>query len=303
MNNIPVEELKAIVSPELILLQEPMSARTFFRIGGPADCFVLPRNLEELKQVIVLLREKQVPYFIIGNGSNLLVSDAGYRGVVIKVGTLFSNVRREGDKIIAEAGAPMYKAADLAMRCGLTGLEFASGIPGTVGGGVIMNAGAYNGEMRQVVEEVRYLDAEGKECVLDNAGMKFDYRTSILKGSNCVITEVVFALKPGDQEAIKDYMSDLARRRCEKQPLEYPSAGSTFKRPEGYFAGKLIDDAGLRGYSIGGAQVSEKHCGFIVNKGEATAEDVRRLISYVQAEVKKQFNVELETEVLFLGWE
>jgi UDP-N-acetylmuramate dehydrogenase len=237
---------------------------------------------------------------VLGNGSNLLVSDEGYRGVILAVAEKMSEVKVEGNTIIAQAGAPMSKIARVALENGLTGFEFASGIPGTIGGGVVMNAGAYDGELKQVVTYVRVVDAEGNLLELDNDDMEFGYRTSAIKNSPFTAVEVHICLQPGDADTIKAKMDELAAKRREKQPLEYPSAGSTFKRPEGYFAGALIMEAGLRGYQIGGAQVSEKHCGFVINKGGATAADVEALIAYVQDEVKCKSGVDLEPELIIL---
>lgn len=240
---------------------------------------------------------------MLGNGSNLLVSDEGYHGVILQIGQRMSKIEVNDCVITAQAGASLAQTARTAMEHGLTGLEFASGIPGTVGGGVVMNAGAYGGEMSQAVIQVNVVNSQGEIMELDNDTMEFGYRTSSVKGNSLTVTEVIFKLQRGNREEIKAKMDELAARRREKQPLEYPSAGSVFKRPRGYFAGKLIMDAGLRGYQCGGARVSDKHCGFIVNVGGATAWDVRDVIREVQERVKERFNVNLETEVLFLGWE
>ncbi|MBP5281732.1 MAG: UDP-N-acetylmuramate dehydrogenase [Lachnospiraceae bacterium] len=298
-----VEAIKGYTKEENIHLQEPMSSHTTFRVGGPADCLVEICEKEELKKICRYLSLTGMPFFIMGNGSNLLVSDAGFRGVILKVQTGLSEIRVEGKRIYAQAGATMAQVARVAMEHGLAGLEFASGIPGTVGGGVVMNAGAYDGEMKQVVRNVEVLSSEGELMNLDNATMEFGYRTSSIKGKPFVVTGVEFELQEGDRDQIKAIMDGLAAKRREKQPLEYPSAGSTFKRPEGNFAGKLIMDAGLRGYTIGGAQVSEKHCGFLINTqpGVTTASDIMTLIKYVQTVVKDKFDVDLEPEVIFLG--
>ena len=244
----------------------------------------------------------EVSFFVLGNGSNLLVNDTGYRGIILQTGSRMNSISVQGDHIFAKAGATLAQVARAAMEQGLTGLEFASGIPGTVGGGVVMNAGAYGGEMSQVVTQVNVVSREGELLELDNGTMEFGYRTSIIRQSPFIVTEVTFRLEPGDRSVIKGKMEELAARRREKQPLEYPSAGSTFKRPEGYFAGKLIMEAGLKGFRIGGACVSEKHCGFVVNTGNATARDVRDVITEIQARVRRQFRVELEPEIVFLGW-
>ncbi len=298
-----IQALKKFVPEENICLQEPMAGHTTFRIGGPADCFLQPESEEQLFQVQRYLSKVGIPFFVLGNGSNLLVSDGGYRGVIIQIGRKMSRIEVEGCIIKAQAGAPLAQVAKTAMEHGLTGLEFASGIPGTVGGGVVMNAGAYDGELSRVVVRVNTVNSEGESMELDNEAMEFGYRTSAVKNSSLTVTEVIFGLEKGDREQIRAKMDDFAARRREKQPLEYPSAGSTFKRPEGYFAGKLIMEAGLRGYQCGGARVSDKHCGFVINTGGATAEDVRDVIHEVQEQVKDKFHVTLETEVIFLGWE
>ena len=298
-----VQALKKFIPEENICLQEPMAGHTTFRVGGPADCFLQPENEEQLIQVQRYLGKVGIPFFVLGNGSNLLVSDAGYRGVIIQVGRRMSAIDVRDCIIKAQAGAPLAQVAKTALEHGLTGLEFASGIPGTVGGGVVMNAGAYDGELSRVVTRVNVVNSQGEMMELDNETMEFGYRTSVIKNTPLTVTEVIFELEKGDREQIKAKMEDFASRRREKQPLEYPSAGSTFKRPEGYFAGKLIMDAGLRGYQRGGARVSDKHCGFVINTGDATAEDVRSVIREVQERVKDKFHVTLETEVIFLGWE
>ena len=298
-----VQALKQYVPEENICLQEPMAGHTTFRIGGPADCLVELESEEQLIRVQNYLNKVELPYFILGNGSNLLVSDEGYRGVVLRIGSGMNRISVNGCELTAEAGATMAQVARVAMEPGLTGLEFASGIPGTVGGGVVMNAGAYDGEMSQVVKQVRVVSRTGESMELDNETMEFGYRKSSIREHCFIVTKVVFQLQTGEREQIKAKMEELVARRREKQPLEYPSAGSTFKRPCGHFAGKLIMDAGLRGYQCGGAKVSEKHCGFVVNAGGATAKDVRRLIQDVQEIIQDKFNVNLETEVLFLGWE
>lgn len=297
-----VEALESFVPRENILLQERMAGHTTFRIGGCADCFVQLENETQLKGIQRYLGLAEIPYFVLGNGSNLLVSDDGFRGVVLQIGRRMSGISVEGRRIIAKAGATMAQAAHAAWENGLTGLEFAAGIPGTVGGGVIMNAGAYGGEMAQVVTRVSVVNGQGEVMELDNETMEFGYRSSVIKHSPFIVTEVTFCLDRDDKDVIKGRMEELAMRRREKQPLEYPSAGSTFKRPEGHFAGKLIMEAGLKGFRIGGAQVSEKHCGFVINTGNATAQDVRDVMTAVQNRVKGQFGVELEPEILFVGW-
>lgn len=296
-----IENLSRIVPKESIVLNELMSRHTTFCVGGEAACLLKVSNSKELSRIITFLRQTEHDFFVLGNGSNLLVSDNGYDGVVLKLEGEFSEIRTDGLKIIAGAGVSLSKAAKTAMEEGLTGMEFALGIPGTLGGAVVMNAGAYDGEMKQIVKEVTVMDREGNILVLDNDTMEFGYRTSAIKNRPFIVLSAVLMLQEGEREDIKNKMEDFARRRREKQPLEYASAGSTFKRPEGYFAGKLIMDAGLRGFSIGGAQVSEKHCGFIINKGYASATDIAELIAEVQERVKEQFGVMLETEVIRIG--
>ncbi|MCI8801495.1 MAG: UDP-N-acetylmuramate dehydrogenase [Lachnospiraceae bacterium] len=296
-----LEALQKFVPCENIRLQEPMADHTTFRIGGPADCFVQLENEKQLKDVRRYLELAGVPFFVIGNGSNLLVSDSGYRGVVLQIGSEMSDIRVEGCRMVAKAGASLAQTARMALKHGLTGLEFASGIPGTVGGGVVMNAGAYGGEMCQVVTQVTVVNRDGETMELDNETMEFGYRTSVIRHSAFIVTEVAFSLDHGDRDTIQARMEELAGRRREKQPLEYPSAGSTFKRPEGHFAGQLIMEAGFRGFQKGGARVSDKHCGFIINTGNATARDVLDVIASVQAGVKDKFHVDLETEIVCLG--
>lgn len=294
-------QLEQFVPAENIKLQEPMSSHTSFRTGGVADVFVLAENGEQLSGLIPYLHEKDYPFFLLGFGSNLLVSDHGYHGIMIKLSGGLDRIRVEGERIIAGAAASLARVARVACEHGLTGFEFASGIPGSVGGGIVMNAGAYDGEMSQIVEWVRVMDLAGRSFRLENPQMEFGYRTSIVKKQPLIVLETAFKLQPGQREQIAAYMEELASRRRQKQPLEYPSAGSTFKRPEGYFAGKLIMDAGLKGYQIGGAQVSEKHCGFVINTGQATSTHVYQLIEHVRMQVKSKYDVELEPEVILLG--
>ena len=290
-----------IVGEENVHTDEPMSRHTTFRIGGNADYFVKPGNADEVAAVIVVCREYNIPYFILGNGSNLLVSDDGYRGMIINIMDNMDSVTVDGRIITAQAGAMLVRVSVMARDNALTGLEFASGIPGTIGGAVYMNAGAYGGEMKNVVKTVRAIDEYGRIYELDSEKMDFSYRHSIVEERKLIVLEVTLELEHGSREAIDDRMKELAEARRSKQPLEYPSAGSTFKRPEGYFAGKLIMDAGLRGYSVGGAQVAEKHSGFVINKGGATASDVVELIRDVQHDVDDKFGVTLEPEVKMLG--
>ena len=287
---------------ENVKLEEPMEKHTTFRIGGPADYFLCPQTAEELKAVIHVCKETETPYFILGNGSNLLVSDKGYRGAVIQIWKNMSEVAVEDEtKIRAQAGAQLSKIASCALEQSLEGFEFAAGIPGTLGGAVVMNAGAYGGELKDVLVEATVLDTEGNVRTLKNEELELGYRHSIVKEKNYIVLEAVIELKKGSADSIKAVMDDLKEKRVSKQPLDRPSAGSTFKRPEGHFAGKLIMDAGLRGFQVGGAQVSEKHCGFVVNAGGATAEDVLNLVKAVQKKVQDEFGILLETEIKFLG--
>ncbi len=274
---------------------------TTFKIGGTADLFVCPKNLVELLDVIALCKEQNAPYFLLGAGSNLLISDKGIRGVVIKLGDGFDYAHAKQNTILAGAGVSLAKLSAEAKNASLTGLEFASGIPGTLGGAIFMNAGAYGGEMKDVVDEVSYIDTDGTVKTISGTDCDFGYRKSIFSDGSKIIISVKMTLKTGDKDEISATMRDLNARRKEKQPLEYPSAGSTFKRPEGYFAGTLIEEAGLKGASIGGAQVSEKHAGFVINKGNATAKDVMDLIDHVKKTVFEKSGVELEPEVKITG--
>ena len=284
-----------------IRVDEPMSAHTTFRIGGPADYYVEPETREELAGLLKLCRESGQEFMILGNGSNLLVGDGGYRGVMIAPGKAFSGITVEGDRIRAGAGAMLAAVAKQALSGCLTGLEFAAGIPGTVGGAVFMNAGAYGSDMSAVLETVTVMNRDGAVLELPASSLELGYRTSCISREGYVVLEAVMRLQPGEEASIRTRMEELALQRRTKQPLEYPSAGSTFKRPAGYFAGKLIEDAGLRGYRTGGAQVSEKHCGFVINRGGATAADVMELCRTVQQKVKEQSGVDLEMEVRVLG--
>ena len=296
-----IERFSNLLGNEKVRINEPMNRHTTFRIGGPADYFLLPSSSEEVKGILEICKEESLQYFILGNGSNLLVSDEGYRGVIIQLYRNYGGLTVEGTEIRAGAGVLLSQIAATARNESLTGFEFAGGIPGTLGGAVVMNAGAYGGELKDVLKEAVVMDREGNIFTVPVEKLAMGYRTSLVKTAGYLVLEAVIFLKKGSQEEIRDTMKDLADRRISKQPLEYPSAGSTFKRPEGYFAGKLIMDAGLRGYQVGGAQVSEKHCGFVINKGNATAADVCRLMADVQAKVQEQFGVTLEPEVKFLG--
>lgn len=300
VNGQMLEELKQILSEEQIFSEEPMSRHTTFRVGGPAEALVQPEG-EQISAVVDWCRVHDIPYTVIGNGSNLLVSDRGISGVVIEFGKPASRVRIEGRLIYAEAGAMLSKVANDVAHAGLTGMEFASGIPGTVGGAVFMNAGAYGGEMSRIIREVLVLTPKGEKKKLPVEELELGYRHSCIQERGYIVLSAVLELEAGDEKEIFAAMEELKRKRVEKQPLEYPSAGSTFKRPEGHFAGKLIMDAGLRGFSVGGAAVSEKHCGFVVNKGGATAADIVAVMQHVQEEVKRRFDVTLEAEVRKLG--
>ncbi|MCI8773246.1 MAG: UDP-N-acetylmuramate dehydrogenase [Lachnospiraceae bacterium] len=293
--------IENIIPKERMLFDEPMSRHTTFRVGGAAECMVLIEREEELLKLVPYLNQIEQDYFILGNGSNLLVGDKGYRGIVIKLGEGMNRITVEGDHIYVQAGALLSRTAAVARDAELSGMEFAAGIPGSIGGGVVMNAGAYDGEMKQITESVKVMDQEGRILVLDNDTMEFGYRTSIIKNRPFIVLEVVLRMQAGRKDEIQTKMDELMARRQSKQPLNYPSAGSTFKRPEGYFAGKLIMDAGMRGYRIGDAQVSDKHCGFVVNIGNASAADVKEVIEEVQERVKERFHVNLEPEVIFLG--
>lgn len=271
-----------------------------FKVGGKVDLLLKPESIEQVSKSIKLCRENNIPYYIIGNGSNLLVRDGGIRGVVIKLSEL-KDIIVDDRNIKAYCGALLKDVSDVAMEHSLSGIEFACGIPGSIGGAVFMNAGAYDGEIKNVIIEAEVIDKNGDYKILKGNELEFGYRTSNIKSQGYIVVSATLGLIEGDKQKIINRIEELTKRREEKQPLEYPSAGSTFKRPEGYFAGKLIQDAGLKGFSIGGAQVSEKHSGFVINKGNATATDILNLIKHIQSEVKRQFGVELEPEVRILG--
>ena len=295
------QELCGILGEENVFTKEPMSRHTTFRAGGPADFFVTPEKEGQVRKTLSLLKEAQVPRYIMGNGSNLLVGDRGYRGVILQICKKMNRIRIQDTVIQAQAGALLSKIAAEAQAKRLTGFEFASGIPGSLGGAAMMNAGAYGGEMKQVLIQAQILNASGEiEDVLAEE-MELGYRSSVFSRNGGVILSASIQLEPGDPSAIQSRMEELKFLRTSKQPLEYPSAGSTFKRPEGYFAGKLIQDAGLRGFQVGGAQVSEKHCGFVINKDQATAMDIRSLMEQVSEKVYTRFGVRLEPEVKLIG--
>ncbi|MCG2729413.1 MAG: UDP-N-acetylmuramate dehydrogenase [Acetobacterium sp.] len=299
MNNT-INNLKAIMAIENIKENEPMKDHTSFKVGGPADLFLMPQSKEELQKVLAICKKSQKNLYIMGNGSNLIVRDGGYSGIIINTKAL-SHVNTESETLIAEPGISLKDLATIALEEKLTGLEFASGIPGSLGGAVTMNAGAYDGEMKGVIKSIQVITEDGSLKTIPNSECAFGYRSSILQQHNWVLVSVEIELKKGDYQAIEEKMLDLNTQRQTKQPLEYPSAGSTFRRPVGYYAGKLVQDAGFRGYSIGGAQVSEKHSGFVINKGGATASDILNLIHAIQAGVKEKFNVDLKTEVIVIG--
>ena len=300
MNDQFLTELENIMAGSGIFMEEPMKKHTTFRVGGPADVLVQPDETA-LAAILALCRQYYVPYSFIGNGSNLLVGDKGIRGVVIEMTDPMGNIEVDGTKITAQAGAMLSKIANTAASNGLGGMEFAAGIPGSVGGAVVMNAGAYGREMKDIIEKVYVLDENGAQLELDRDALDLGYRHSCIPEKKYIVTKVVLELVPRNEAEIRSEMKELNEKRAEKQPLQYPSAGSTFKRPEGYFAGKLIMDAGLRGYQVGGAQVSEKHCGFVINKGDATAADICQLMRDVSDKVQAQFGVVLEPEVKMIG--
>ena len=283
-----------------IKIDEKLSSYVNFKVGGPADILLIPDSKEQVKKSIGICRENNIPVYVIGNGSNILVRDGGFRGVVISLKGVH-NITVNDERIEAECGVMLKEVSDKAMENSLTGFEFACGIPGTIGGAVFMNAGAYDGEISHVIESAEVIDENCNIINLTNEELDFGYRSSLVMKKGYIVLSAVFKLKKGQVKTIKELVNDLTNKRESKQPLEYPSAGSTFKRPTGYFAGKLIQDAGLKGYSIGGAAVSEKHSGFVINKGNATAKDITDLIEHIQYEVKNQFGVDLHTEVRIIG--
>lgn len=301
MNQDLYNQLCEIVGSDNVHVDEEMKKHTTFRIGGPADFYVLPHSKDEIGRVVQVCKNAEEPFYVLGNGSNLLVGDKGYRGVIIQIFKNYSDIIIEGTQITAKSGALLSKVAKKALDAGLTGFEFASGIPGTIGGAVVMNAGAYGGEMKDVILSATVMTREGSIQKLSNQELQLGYRTSLVARQNDIVLEVRLGLKKGNSDEIRNLMEELKNKRVTKQPLEYPSAGSTFKRPEGYFAGKLIMDAGMRGFSVGDAQVSEKHCGFVINKGDASARDIVALMEEVTGRVKEQFGVTLEPEVKRLG--
>lgn len=303
INQSFVDEIKNILPAERFLIEEPMKKHTTFKIGGPADYLIFPSSMQEVTLIFDLLRKYKIPFTVLGNGSNVLVLDKGIRGAVVKFNSPMSWIRQEGNTIIVGAGALLKDVSQFAADCGLTGMEFAIGIPGSIGGAVFMNAGAYDGEMKPIVSGVRAAAASGKLVAYSHDELDFGYRHSVFQDNGQAICEVEISLQPGDPAAIREKMDSFTERREKKQPLEMPSAGSTFKRPEGYFAGTLIEQTGLKGFSVGGAQISAKHAGFVVNSGEATATDVLNLIHEVQRRVYEKNGVKLFPEVRILGEE
>lgn len=285
----------------VVRYDEPLKNHTTFKIGGNCIALIEPREISDIIEAVKICRENSIKFFIIGNGSNLLVPDEGYNGVIIKLKGEFSTIKVEGDYLIVNSGAKLSEIYNVAYENSLTGFEFASGIPGTIGGAIFMNAGAYGGEMKDIVESVQVLDLDNFELrELKNEELEFSYRKSIIQRKNYIVTSIKLKLQKGNKEEIKAVYEDLRERRNSKQPLNFGSAGSTFKRPEGHFASKLIEDAGLKGYHINDAWVSEKHSGFVVNKGNASYKEVMELIEYVQKVVFEKFGVKLETEVRIL---
>jgi UDP-N-acetylmuramate dehydrogenase len=284
-----------------VLLDEPMKLHTTFRVGGNADYFVMPQSAEEVENIVALCKKVDKPYYILGNGSNLLVGDKGYRGVIIQIYKEMNHIQIVGNKVVAQAGALLSRVGTATLEAELTGFEFAAGIPGTIGGAVVMNAGAYGGEMKDIIASATVLTQDGDIITINKEELELGYRTSIIAKKGYIVLEAEYQLEKGERKLIREKMDDLKTQRVTKQPLEYPSAGSTFKRPEGYFAGKLIQDAGLRGFQVGGAQVSEKHCGFVINKDQATAADIKELMRQVSDKVMQEFGVKLEAEVKTLG--
>lgn len=300
MYNI-IQDLKNEVGEENVLLNEPMNKHTSFKTGGCTDYLILPQTDVQIQSIIQILKDNKMPYYIMGNGTNLLVVDKGYEGAIIQIYNKMCNIQIENNSITAQAGALLSSIASKALDNHLTGFEFASGIPGTLGGAVCMNAGAYGGEMKNILICATVLTKEGEIKTFSADKLQLSYRNSLIAKENMIVLNATLQLEKGNFQEIKDKMEELSTQRRTKQPLNYPSAGSTFKRPTGYFAGKLISDSGLKGYSIGGAQVSEKHAGFVINKGNATAQDILDLIHYVQKTVFEKFGVSLETEVKIIG--
>lgn len=292
-----LEEIQKIVSKDKIFTNEPMSKHTSFKIGGPAEIFVKINNVEELKLIIKISKQAEVPITVVGNGSNLLVSDDGIRGIVLKIEFDKIEIEEESGKLKVGSGVKLAFLAQKCLKEKLEGFEFASGIPGTIGGAIRMNAGAHGSEMKDIVKKITCMTRDGKIQVISNEEAKFEYRNSIFSQNDYIILEAEIQLRKGNPEEIRSKMDEYATYRKEKQPIEYPSAGSTFKRGNDFITAKLIDECGLKGYQIGGAQVSEKHAGFIINKGNATAEDVKQLMKYVEEQVYNKFGKKIEPEI------
>ncbi len=301
--NYLCQKLKKIVNAEHIYINEPMKKHTSFKVGGPADVFVKIKNEEELKEVLKIIKNESVPYFVIGNGSNLLVKDKGIRGIVLKIELDDIEIKKDNEEYIVKVGAgvKLMTLAKKLLNAEIEGFEFASGIPGTMGGAIRMNAGAYGGEIKDIVLETRYMDDEGNIHTLENDEHQFEYRNSIFSKESWIILNTTLKLKRGNKEEIKSKMDDYAANRKEKQPINFPSAGSTFKRGDGYITAKLIDECGLKGYRVGDAEVSSMHAGFVINKNNATAEDVLKLIKYIKEEVYEKFNIDINLEVQVIG--
>ncbi|WP_420769138.1 UDP-N-acetylmuramate dehydrogenase [Parageobacillus thermoglucosidasius] len=299
-NNVIYQELVRICGEKNVLRDEPLKYHTLVKIGGKADFLVWPETYEQVVEVVRLKEKHHLPFTLLGNGSNVIVRDGGIRGIVVQLKHL-TEIKVEGEKIIAQSGADIKAVSRVALEHSLTGLEFACGIPGSVGGAIMMNAGAYDGEIKDVIDHVKVVTQTGEQKILRKDDLQLGYRTSIISKTNDIVLEAVFQLKKGDPQKIKEKMDDLTFRRESKQPLEYPSVGSVFKRPPGYFAGKLIQDSGLQGKGVGGAEVSTKHAGFIINKNNATASDYIATIELVRKTVKEKFGVDLELEVKIIG--
>lgn len=296
-----IDLLSTKIPSEKILINEPMKNHTSFKIGGSADLFIRPSNSSELKEILQIASQHDIPFYVMGNGSNLLVDDAGFRGLMIQLYKNFSAIEVQDSVITAYSGALLSQVATAALNHELTGFEFAHGIPGTLGGAVTMNAGAYGGEIKDVIVSAEVMDIKGNIFSLSKDDLSLGYRKSIIEPNHYIVLKAVLKLEKGEKDKISSLMKELAERRRDKQPLEMPSAGSTFKRPEGHFAGKLIMDAGLRGYKVGGAMVSDKHCGFVVSDGSATFQDVKKLIEHIQYTVKQKFDVDLNPEVKIIS--
>lgn len=296
-------QITSIIPEERVRFQEPLSSHTTFKIGGPADVMAFPESISEIQQLVQYCHEFNIPYVILGLGSNMLVRDKGLRGLVIKLGNSLKGLYVAGDEILAEAGIRLSELSKKAAANSLSGLEFAEGIPGSVGGAVVMNAGAYNGEMGQVLAAVSAIDTNGHIKMFQPEEMRLGYRSSVFQNSGWIVVSALLKLKPGRREDIENQMKEYARQRREKQPLDMPSAGSTFKRPAGYYVGPLLEEMGLKGFRIGGAEVSSKHAGFIVNTGQASAQDIMDLIAYIKNRALNEYQITLETEIRIVGEE